>query len=169
MRCNFRKRFMPIIVAGCLLPVCNSGSIYPQTANHRDMAGIVNVSAKAFADVEVEIRARDQQLAIRSCKETSEDEPTLCDARMERFDGTKWRIIKPGYPGEVFGIEPDKWKPTIIPPSGSMTLHFKFNPEFYHVRKGERLRLIVDFYTSEESVKKHMPDGDFLSPTFICP
>jgi len=76
----------------------------------------------------------------------------------------------PGYPGEVFGAELDAWKPAIISPGGSATFEYSFSPDFFHLRKGERLRLIIYAWESPESLASNeKPASKFVSPTFICP
>jgi hypothetical protein len=131
--------------------------------------GIVSASVSSSASVEIEIQASVKPLWISSCKGTDERFPYLCDARMERFDGKTWNRVKPGYPGEVFGVDMDTWRPTFVQLSRSASFVFTFNQDFYHVQKGERLRLLVPYFTSEESVKKEKSDGEFVSPAFTCP
>jgi hypothetical protein len=157
------------MIVGCLFGFSNASCAFAQASKPKAKEGIVGASVSSLASVEIEIHASDKPLWISSCKGTDEQFPFLCDARMERFDGKKWGRVKPGYPGEVFGVDVETWKPTSIQPSGSATFVFTFNQEFYHIRKGERLRLLVSYFTSEESVKSEKSDGDFVSPAFTCP
>jgi hypothetical protein len=88
---------------------------------------------------------------------------------LEFFDGKKWNRAKPGYPGEVFGVETSHWKAAAIPPNGSAIFYLIFSQSFYHVQKGEKLRLIIDFWSTEESMRNGKPDGSLVSPEFVCP
>ena len=138
-------------------------------------AGIVSASASSVATVQIQVRAVDKKLVIPYCKKAGTEENLLycnqgLDHNIEYSDGKRWIRTMPGYSGEVFGVETDAWKPAVIPPGESTTFEFRFSPDFFHLRKGEKLRLIIYAWESPESLANNeKPVSRFVSPIFICP
>jgi hypothetical protein len=175
MRITLGRSLTGLLVAGCLLLFCNAGNISAQAEKTVTIAGIVSVSASSIATLQIEVRAADKELVIPYCKKAGTDENLLycnqgLEHNIEHFDGTKWIKAVPGYPGEVFGADIDAWKPGIIPPGGNTTFEYRFSPYFFHLRKGEKLRLIIYAWESPESLANNeKPVSKFVSPTFVCP
>jgi hypothetical protein len=175
MRIILGQSLTGFVVAGCLILFCDAGNISAQAEKIVTKAGIVSASASSIATVQIEVRAADKELVIPYCKQTGTDENLLycnqgLEHNIEHFDGKKWIKAMPGYLGEVFGVDTDAWKPGIIPPSGSTTFKYRFDPNFFHLRKGEKLRLVIYAWESPESlVNNEKPVSKFVSPTFVCP
>ncbi len=175
MRIASGKSPMRLVVAGCLLLLNNAGNILAQAEKTARKAGIVSASASSVATVQIEVRAADKELVIPFCKKAGTEENLLycnqgLEHNLEYFDGKKWVRTMPGYPGEVFGVEMDAWKPAVIPPARSTTFEYRFSPDFFHLRKGEKLRLIIYAWVSPESLANNeKPISKFVSPTFVCP
>jgi hypothetical protein len=175
MRIGSGQTLTTLIVAGCILLVTNAGNLVAQSEKAARKAGIVSISASSIATVQIEVHAADKELVIPYCKKTGAEENLLycnqgLEHNFEHFDGTKWIRTMPGYPGEVFGVDIDAWKPAIIPPGGSTTFEYRFNPDFFHLRKGEKIRLIIYAWESPESLANNeKPVSKFVSPVFVCP
>ena len=175
MRIVLGQSLIGFVVAGCVILFCDAGNVSAQAEKTVTKAGIVSASASSVAIVQIEVRAADKELVIPYCKKAGTGENLLycnqgVEHNIEHFDGTKWIKAMPGYLGEVFGVETDAWKPGIIPPGGSMTFEYWLNPDFFHLRKGEKLRLIIYAWESPESLANNeKPVSKFVSPTFVCP
>jgi len=175
MRIVSGQPLIGFVAAGCLILFSETGNISAQAEKTIRKAGIVSASASSIATIQIEVHAADKELVIPYCKKAGTEENILyCNQGLEHdvehFDGKRWIRTMPGYPGEVFGVETDAWKPGIIPPGGSTTFEYRFNPDFFHLRKGEKLRLIIYAWESPESLANNeKPVSKFVSPTFICP
>jgi len=175
MRNGLSESLIGIVIAGGLFQFYDFGSAFAQAAKPGGKAGIVSALAWASVTVEIEIHASDKQLVIPYCVEDGTKANLLyCNQGLEYsfeyLDGGKWIRTKPGYPGEVFGVDTGVWKPAIIPPGGSTTFKYRFNPDLFHLRKGEKLRLIIDAWESPESLAENgKPTSRFVSPVFVCP
>jgi hypothetical protein len=174
MQGNLSKAFVRSTVIGILLGLFVTSVASAQATHPTGNAGIVSVSVESLAYVRIEIKASDKQIVIPYCDGADPGEYSLyCNQGLERslehWDGNKWNRSTPGYPGEVFGIEPARWKPAVIDPGKSTVFYFKFSPSFYHIKKGEKLRLRVSFWSKVESMKTGKADGVLVSPVFECP
>jgi len=175
MQINLGQSLIRLVVAGCLLLFSNTGNLFAQTQRTDMRAGIVSASASSVATVQIQVRAADKELVIPYCKKAGTEENLLycnqgLDHNIEYSDGKRWIRTMPGYSGEVFGVETDAWKPAVIPPGESTTFEFRFSPDFFHLRKGEKLRLIIYAWESPESLANNeKPVSRFVSPIFICP
>ena len=175
MRIISGQSLFRLIIAGCLLLFSNAGNVFAQTTQTVMKAGIVSASASSVATVQIQVRAGDKELVIPYCKKAGTEENLLycnqgLEHNIEHFDGKRWIRTMPGYPGEVFGVDMDAWKPAIIPPGGSTSFEYRFSPDFFHLRKGEKLRLIIYAWESPESLANNEKTvSRFVSPTFVCP
>jgi hypothetical protein len=91
--------------------------------------------------VRFEIRAKERTLVIPYCRKDDDGTYVLCAigmATIEHFDGKEWIKNKPGYPGEVSGIEANQRNPTTILPNEKADFLFNFSPDLYHVREGKK-------------------------------
>ena len=138
-------------------------------------AGITSITAFPQVIVEITVRAADKQLVIPYCKVASAGENILyCNQGLEHslefLEGKKWILTMPGYAGEIFGVDDGAWEPAVIAPGESKVFTFTFNPEFYHLHKGQHLKLIIQAWKSAEALKNNeKPSGRFTSAVFLCP
>jgi len=70
----------------------------------------------------------------------------------------------------VLGVpSKDEFKPVTIAPGRTEHFVFVFSPELFGTQKGERMRIKVGAWASEEAMREHDPDTTFVSPVFSCP
>jgi hypothetical protein len=175
MKINLSKSITGILIVGSFFAIDSVQRAFAQVIQTAEKPGILSASASSLASVEIEVHATKEQLVIPFCREPGTDERILycnqgLEHNLEHFDGDKWIRTNPGYPGEVFGVEEGAWKPAVIPPGGNATFQFRFSPDFYHIRKGEKLRLEVLAWASAESMTSNgKPVSRFVSPVFVCP
>lgn len=135
--------------------------------------GITNVDATSLINLTIEVRAVDKELVIPYCGVGETGNYLFCsgEARLEVWHGAKWSNAKPrtGIAG-VFGLSPkNTWKSALIAAHSAGYFAFNFSKEFLDIQKGDRLRLRVNVWTSQESMANHDPDTTFVSPVFDCP
>jgi hypothetical protein len=164
-----RNKFTQIF-ASCSFLFVFSGLIIGQEVSQQK-AGIVDITPHAIVSVEFEIRAVDKPLVIPNCSNGEDSKPSPCVVHVERFDGKTWYSAKSRYSGAVLGfLAKDYWKPLVISPKKSAFFQQGIDLDFFGIRKGERLRIVVEAWDSPESMAKNeIPDSKFVSPTFICP
>jgi len=135
-------------------------------------AGIINLTATEQASVHFQIQGKDKDIVIPYCEKDSEGSFVICgvgEVTLQYFDGKKWIRTKPGYPGEVFGVEDSQWNPAPVLAGSSVGFRFDFRPNLYHIQRGKRLRLLVYYWRDPEAMKSAGADGTFISPSFVCP
>jgi len=135
-------------------------------------AEITNIVATRVASVSFQIQGGDKEVFIPYCVKDSEGSFEICAygvATLESFDGQKWSRVKPGYYGEVFGVEDGQLNPVGVPPKTALSFRFDFSPRLYHVHSGSRLRVVVAYWNDAESVKTSGPVGRIASVPFVCP
>jgi hypothetical protein len=158
-------------IAGSLLLFGVSGAAVGQTAPQQK-AGIVDLQPYAIVSVEFYVRAADKQLVVPVCSDEEDKEPVLCAARVQRFNGKKWYGARPRRRETVLGMyAKEYWKPVVILPGKEKVFHFAIDRDFFGIREGERLRIVLDVWSSTESMAKetYIPDSQFVSPVFVCP
>jgi hypothetical protein len=158
------------VVTGSLFLFNSSGMAVGQVASH-EKAEIANVEPYSSVFVKFDVKAVGKQLVIPVCREKEEDEESLCQAYLQRFNGRVWKVARPRDPGVVLGfLVKDYWKPFVIAPGESKPLRFGFSKEFFGIQRGERLRIVLDVWDSPESMTKNdEPDSKLVSPVFVCP
>ena len=158
------------MIAGSVLCFCISLAAVGQTAQ-QTRAGIVDVEPYASISVEFDVQAADKQLVIPVCGHVEDEKPSPCVAHVQRFDGRKWYFAKSRHPGAVLGfLSKEYWKPLVISPGKEASFRFGIDQDFFGIRKGERLRIVLEVWASSESMATNdTPDSKFVSPVFVCP
>jgi hypothetical protein len=151
-----------------------SASALAQNPEPVGASRIVSISTLPPVSARIEIRASDRAIILPYCQGPDSELPILyCNQGLEHsleyFNGTDWVKAKPEYPGEVFGFEPDKRKPATIEPGKSTVFRFTFNRDTFHVQKGQKLRLEIEYWSSEQSMIGGKSEGKLTSPVFECP
>jgi hypothetical protein len=136
-------------------------------------AEIVNLDASAYVSVEFEVRAGEKQLVIPVCRETEADGQSLCVAYLQRFTGGAWKNATPRKDmAGVLGLySKEYWKPLVIAPGKRSSLfRYGLSKEFFGIRTGERLRIMLGVWdTAESMASKDEPDSHLAGPVFECP
>ncbi|MGA7832469.1 MAG: hypothetical protein WCA21_16035 [Terracidiphilus sp.] len=152
--------------------LCGSiGFAIGQTSSTKK-AEIVNLDANISVSVVFEVRAADKQLVIPVCREKEEDGQSLCIAHLQRYIGEAWKNAMPRKDsGAVLGFYgKEYWKPLVILPGKRASFRYGLSKEFFGIRTGERLRIMLEVWDSVESMtNKDEPDSYLASPVFECP
>jgi len=166
LRCRI---MLPVIVALSLQSVLTKQMFAQKSASN---AEITDLSLQVVIPIKFQINAKAQHLFIPSCGKDPSGVDALCvfgAVFVERFDGEKWLRIKPGYPGEVFGVDVENKNYIHVAPGSHSEVIFYLNRDFYHAHRGDKLRLEVEFWDEQEAMNKGKAAGRILSPIFACP
>jgi hypothetical protein len=134
--------------------------------------GIVSVTASSVVETRVEIRASDKQLVIPHCGTTETGEYVLCtgQAHLELKDGKLWSNARPKSGGAILGGMPrERWESCVILPGHQAYFMFTFSKAFLSVQQNQQLRVAVNAWANEESLKSGGAVATLWSPTFMCP
>ena len=133
--------------------------------------GILNVQPSKV--VYVDIRSSTRPLFLPSCGGSEQDGYSLCQgaAFLEIRRGKNWERAKPpkGMLATLGTENSSEWKWISIGTSSSGRFVFAFTPELLGVSAGAQVRITVDAWTDQNSLKQDGSHITFTSPTFVCP
>ena len=135
---------------------------------------IKSVEANRGIGVRIEVRAKDAPLVIPVCGSNVEtDEHPLCGLawRLQVHAGNGWRpvYVRKGVGAVLGGVGKEAWMPLRIAPGNAQFVVVGIDPDLLDVRRGERLRVEVDSWSSEAAMRTSDPEKRLTSPSFECP
>ena len=122
--------------------------------------------------VDLRLRAPDLEIFVPYCGESEGGGKVLCVAatRLEVETKTGWHPAKLRTTYGVLGaLSLDRARGVLIAPKNEASFSFQFSTYFFEVAPGQRLRVVVDAWSNEESMKTGGPSMQFVSPPFKCP
>ena len=165
------RKLSAVVVSGLLVLLLHG--IAMGQAAHKEKGEITNVEANEMVSVEFDVRAADTVVVIPHCGQDGETGHALCSgvAYLEVLTGKTWARAKPrkGLSAVLGASSKDEFKPVTIAPGRSEHFIFTFSPEFFGIPKGERLRIKVGAWMSEDAMREHDADTTFVSPVFSGP
>jgi hypothetical protein len=171
-RPNVKRRKLSDVVVTVLLMFLLHGVANGQEAN-KEKGEIMNVEANETVSVEFDVRAADKVVVVPHCGQDLDTGHALCSgvAYLEVLNGKTWTRAKPrkGLLGVLGVPSKDEFKPVTIAPGRTEHFVFVFSPGLFGIQKGERMRIKVGVWTSEEAMRDHDEDTTFPSPVFSCP
>ncbi len=139
----------------------------PQTAT----ASIERVRAVPQVYVGIAIAAADRQLFVPYCGTSEGGEHILCTAgaRLEVHTQGRWTPVKLRTTHGVLGAARlGRAGGRLIESRSRATFLLQFSTHFFEVEPGQRLRVVVDTWADEESMKKGHAPLPVASPAFKC-
>jgi len=127
--------------------------------------------ARVFS-IRLTVFAVDQDLMIPFCGEGEGGTRTLCSlpTRLEVKTLQGWKTVKLKHSHRILGgIPPDKWKAQPVKNSQHGDFIFIFHIDEFDTRSGDELRLVVDTWPDEESMRSGKNPINFISSTFKSP
>ena len=117
--------------------------------------------------IRVRVNTMDKQLAVPYCQEF-EDGERLCyhSSRLEIRSQEGWLPVKTRYKEIVLGDRPPSIR-VVAPREGRTFLYFI--PKVCAVEHGDLLRLVIDAWPSEQSMKRGSQPNRITSPAFVFP
>jgi hypothetical protein len=125
------------------------------------------------AYVDLELNANDRQLAIPYCHDLLGGTKVLCTgtgAYLEAYTEEGWKPAKLRTTfGILGGVVWDVVRCAIVPTDGKVSLRFEFDRKFFEIEPGQQLRVVIDTYANEPSLRKETANSQFVSDPFECP
>jgi len=122
--------------------------------------------------VSLRLRTSDQQVFIPYCGVSEGADKILCTlgVHLQVQTSKGWRPAKLRTTYGVLGaLLLGKAGGTLIAPRSGASFDFQFSRRFFEVEPGQRLRVVVDVWTDEQSMKSGGPSIQLISPAFECP
>lgn len=144
-----------------------SGQEMPKAAT----VSIERVRAVPQIYVAVAIEAADRQLFVPYCGTSEGGENILCTAgtRLEVHTQGRWIPVKLRTTHGVLGAARlGRAGGRRIESGSRATFLFQFSTHFYDVERGQRLRVVVDTWADEQSMKSGQVPLSASSPAFKC-
>lgn len=131
-------------------------------------------SARAIPQIAVyiEIQAGKEQVVVARCGETLARMPILCTSRtrleVQTQEGWKTARLRTAY-GVLGGPPRGQETGMLVPGNERTSFAYVFSRRFFEVDSGQMLRVVVDTWPDEKSLKDGRPSGQLVSPPFECP
>jgi len=152
---------------GLSLALCPSGQD-PSTPTVR----VSRVEAVRSVSFEINVVSGQKDIVVPYCGVGEGGSEGLCSLaihiEVESKEG--WHRIKPRYREVVLGgVPPDKWNPLVIPAKHGHDFAFGFSKNDFAVERGQRLRVVVDAWPDEPSMRTGRDPIKLTSAAFDCP
>jgi hypothetical protein len=156
-----------------LITIALFETAWPLSGQNEGGAKVLVLAVRSLIQVEINVQEPGNQLFIPFCEKRQYGDESLCTgtARLEVETGHEWRSAKLRTNDAVLGGFNPKGgaKGILIPPGGGDTFMFEFSKDLFAVERGQRLRVVVDAWPDEESMKANKPSIQLASPPFECP
>lgn len=123
-------------------------------------------------DVVIELQTAEEQTVVPYCGETEYGIPILCilKAKLEVQTREGWRPAKLRTTYGVLGGPPSgRIAGKLIAPKGKGSFVFAFSRRFFDVEVGQQLRVVLDAWPDEQSMRAGGQPIQLTSPPFECP
>jgi hypothetical protein len=135
-------------------------------------AQVTDARASQSVGIQITISSGENELLVPYCGDGEGDIESLCNLTIQiQVEGPNgWTRIKPKYPNVVLGgVPPEKWRSQLIPGGQSHAFAFAFSKDDFVVQRGQRLRVIVDAWRDEQSMRAQKQAIQLTSGSFKCP
>ncbi len=171
MRIKMRRHQLTIAVILTSAAFIANGSVSAQPVPEN--SEIRSADARPLISVRLEVRAKEAALVIPICGGDQETH-SLCAgaATLQAFSHGAWRAarVRRGLAATLGMLPKDTWKAQRIDVGDTAYFDFTFSPELLDVQRGQKLRVVVDSWTSEAAMRgKDDPDKRLTSPIVDCP
>jgi len=138
------------LIAGILALL---GTAHPQAIQDRHGASLVIVTTKTLVEIGLYLQASQEPLFVPYCEERKDGEESLCTARLEVETQDGWRSAshKPDLAATLSGVISTERR--LISPGHGAMFTFVFSKDIFAITHGQRLRVMVDAWPDEHSIK----------------
>ena len=163
------KRVFPIVLTGALLAMAQA---LPSQNASKPTAEVTSAQVSRSVSLRISVFSPEKDLLVPYCGEGEGGGESLCNlsihVEVETREG--WRPMKPRFREVVLGgVPPDKWKFRLIPAGRRHDFYFVFTEDDFAVERGQRLRVVVDTWSDEQSMRTRQKPTQLASPAFDCP
>jgi hypothetical protein len=153
-----------LVLFGVARPI--SADSQPKQAAQLQIRGVL-----PWINVGLELHTLGEHMFVPYCGEM-EGVPILCmtAVRMEVEAKQGWRPanLRTTF-GVLGGMTLDRASGKVVAPSTTVFFVFRFSRRFFEVDPGQRLRVVVDAWADEESMRSGGRPTQLSSPAFECP
>ncbi len=154
----------PLVLLGVAWPISAESQAKP--AAELEIRGVL-----AWVNVGLDLHTLEEHLFVPYCGEM-EGVPILCmtAVRLEVETKQGWRPagLRTTY-GVLGGTALDRASGKVVAPRTRTSFVFRFSRRFFEVEAGQRLRVVVDAWPDEESMRTGGRRIQLASPPFECP
>jgi hypothetical protein len=124
--------------------------------------------------VTVSILAGDRDLIVPYCGLARSEEESLCGpptpTRLEVHTAKGWRPVGLRTGDAVLGaLSPEVWKARLIPARKGHVFSLLFSKDDFAVERGQRLRLVIEAWPDEQSMRSGGRPIQLVTAAFECP
>jgi hypothetical protein len=137
-----------------------------------DNLHISHVSSIALLSIRVTIQTDKNQLCVACCgmEENGEEIIYSKTAHLEMETNEGWVPVKLRWPEVILGDVPFYLiRCKTINPESKESFIVRFNRSLFAIKQGQRLRLVIDTWSYETSMKANKPSKPMISLPFDCP
>ncbi len=122
-------------------------------------------------EVDVWLHTSEEPLFVPYCGEQESGREDLCAAAawLERQSRDGWRKAEVRNATMGPGRDPRKAEGVLIPSRSKRVFSFSFNTDVFGIPPGTRLRVVVDAWPDEKSLREGVPPVQVTSPEFVWP
>jgi hypothetical protein len=171
---TFPHMFKQFILGLAAVACFGIGSPSPAQIESRPVAKIEISSVFAVPQIYVSLRltTAEQQVFVPYCGESENGQKVLCTlgAHLEVQSRQGWSPVKLRTNYGVLGASrPGRAGGRLIAPKSGETFSFEFSRRFFEIEPGQQLRVVVDVWPDEQSLKTDGKSSQLTSPPFNCP
>ena len=117
--------------------------------------------------VALDIQAGDTPLVIPVC---GTDVELLCGAKLEVLSSQRWVSAPTPRDGPILGgFSVDRAKASVVQPHSSTRFVYQFAKHVFELSKGQQLRVVVNAWPDEVTMRANGPSIRIEGPTFQLP
>ena len=138
----------------------------------KPLAGITSIRVTHSVNVEIRVFSAEKRLFLPYCGESEGGSESLCNlaTHLEVQSRKEWRPVKLRTADAVLGgVPPERWNIRAIPAGGWRDFLFGFSKDDLAIEGGQRLRVVVDAWPDEQSVRSGGRPVQLATPAFECP
>jgi hypothetical protein len=167
-RLSRRRIFAVLIVL-----LIGRGSPMPGQVGSKPSVQVTRVRVWRTMSVTVSIFAGDQDLIVPYCGLSASSEESLCGpptpTRLEVQTAKGWRPVGLRYDAALGALSPEVWKARLIPARKWHVFSLLFSKDDFAVKSGQRLRLVIDAWPDEQSMRSGGRPIELTTTAFECP
>jgi hypothetical protein len=164
---QFALSLLAVVLFAILLP-----SHAQSEVNQVAQVEVENVQAVPQVFVDLRLRASEEPIFVPCCWESEGGEKLLCTVATHLEAKTKdgWHSAKLRTTfGVLGGLSLSHARGIKIASNSTASFSFQFSTRFFEVHPGQQVRVRVDVWFDEQSMKAGQQPTQFISPPFICP
>lgn len=155
----------------CVLGILPLGGVIAQDI-HGSRVQLNETRVTKLFSMKVVVLAVDRDLVVPFCGESEGGARTLCNlpTRLEVKMSQGWNVVELKHSHRILGGVPVKnWKAQLVRESQGHEFIFMLPMDEFNMESGQELRLIIDTWPDEESMRSGKQPIKLITPEVKCP